>query len=90
VAILWACVDNRTSDYFLIRVVDDQSGRGVPLVELKLQNEAEYWTDSAGVAALNEPSLHGRKVFVAVRSDGYEVPVESGRTTHLAAYLEVV
>lgn len=50
----------------------------MPLVELKLPNDVTYWTDSAGVAALDEPSLRGREVFVAVRSHGYEYPEESG------------
>ena len=75
--VLWSCVDDQMSEYFVIRVVDDQSGRGVPLVGLKLQNEVEYWTDSAGVAAFDEPSLRGREVFIAVRSDGYEYTDES-------------
>lgn len=69
-----ACTSGRSSEYFVIRVVDDETGRGVPLVELKLPNEVKYWTDSAGVVALNEPSLNGREVFVDVRSHGYEYP----------------
>ncbi len=67
----YAC--ERPAEYFVVRVVDDQTGRGVPLVSLRLPNEVEYWTDSAGVAALHEPSLRGREVFLAVRSDGYEL-----------------
>src|SRR5436190_15086831 len=71
--------------YFVVRVIDEQTGRGVPLVELKLPNEVKYWTDSAGVAALDEPSVRGREVFVAVRSDGYEYPRETflGRGVNL-------
>ena len=68
----WVGGEGRTSEYFVIRVVDDQSGRGVPLVALKLENEVEYWTDSAGVAAFDEPALRGLEVLLAVRSDGYE------------------
>lgn len=67
----------QSSRYFAIRVVDEQTGRGVPLVELKLANEVKYWTDSAGVAALDEPSLRGREAFLAIRSDGYEYPQET-------------
>lgn len=63
--------------YFVVRVVDEQTGRGVPLVELKLPNEVKYQTDSAGVAALDEPSFHGSEVFVEVRSHGYEYPHET-------------
>jgi len=63
--------------FFVVRVVDEQTGRGVPLVRLKLPNEVQYWTDSAGVAALDEPSFEGRRVFVEIRSHGYEYPQEA-------------
>lgn len=62
--------------YFVVKVVDEQTGRGVPLVCLTTQNEVQYWTDSAGVVAMDEPSLAGREVFFAVRSHGYEYPKE--------------
>jgi len=73
------------SDYFVVRVIDEDTGRGVPLVELRLPNDVTYWTDSAGVAALDEPSLAGREVFVAVRGHGYEYPQETflGRGVNL-------
>jgi len=71
-ALLWSCDHGRTPDYFVIRVVDEDTDRGVPLVELKLPNEVKYWTDSAGVAALDEPSFVGREVFITIRSHGYE------------------
>lgn len=73
----WFSADGQTSRYFVVRVVDEETGRGVPLVELKLPNEVDYWTDSAGVAALDEPSLRGREVFVGMRSHGYEYPQET-------------
>ena len=65
------------NDYCVVRVTDEATGRGVPLVELKLPNEVKYWTDSAGVAALREPSFAAREVFVAVSSHGYEFPQET-------------
>jgi hypothetical protein len=67
----------------------------MPLVELKLPNDVKYWTDSAGVAAIHEPSLNGDDVFISIRSHGYEYPhetlfgrgaivrVEPGRTREL-------
>lgn len=70
--LLCSCAVNEKSEHFVIRVVDDNSGRGVPLVELKLPNEVKYWTDSAGVAALKEPAYGGHEVFITVRSHGYE------------------
>jgi len=63
---------SHSSHYFIIRVLDEETGRGVPLVELALPNSVKYFTDSAGVAALNEPSLNGCEVFIAIRSHGYE------------------
>src|SRR5262249_29383156 len=59
---------------FAVRVVDKQTGRGVPLVELRTVNEVRYVTDSAGVAAVVEPGLFGRSVFFHVKSHGYEFP----------------
>ncbi len=59
---------------FSIRVVDDRTGRGVPLVELETTNAVRYVTDSAGYVALDEPTLFGRKVFFTVKSHGYEFP----------------
>ena len=59
---------------FVITVVDDTTGRGVPLVELRTVNEVRLVTDSAGVAAFVEPGLEGEKVFFHVKSHGYEFP----------------
>ncbi|MFO1094726.1 MAG: hypothetical protein U0992_15680 [Planctomycetaceae bacterium] len=57
---------------FSVQVVDEQTGRGVPLVELKTVNSIRYYTDSQGVAAIDEPGLAGLEVFFHVRSHGYE------------------
>lgn len=59
---------------FGIQVVDEQTGRGVPLVELETVNRLQFITDSAGWAAFAEPGLMGQKVFFQVRSHGYEYP----------------
>lgn len=75
--LLWSCAHSRTSEYFVIHMVDDETDCGVPFVELKLPNEVKYWTDSAGVAALDEPSLRNRDVFLSIRSHGYEYPEET-------------
>src|SRR4051794_5779369 len=58
--------------YFGIRVVDDQTGRGVPLVELRTTNEIAFHTDSGGWVAFREPDLMGREVYFAVSGPGYE------------------
>ncbi len=60
--------------YFKIQVVDRQSGRGAPLVELRTTNNIRYVTDSNGIVAFNEPGLMDRDVFFFVESHGYEFP----------------
>jgi hypothetical protein len=57
---------------FAIEVVDDQTGRGVPMVELQTTSAIRYYTDSAGVVAFDEPGLMNQKVHFAVSSHGYE------------------
>ncbi|HVR75186.1 MAG TPA: hypothetical protein VMT52_12670, partial [Planctomycetota bacterium] len=59
---------------FRIQVVDAATGRGVPLVELQTVNNIRYYTDSQGIAAIDEPGLMGRNVFFHVKSHGYEYP----------------
>jgi hypothetical protein len=59
---------------FEIRVVDESTGRGVPLVELETVNNIVYVTDSAGLVAVDEPSLMNQRVFFHIRSHGYEYP----------------
>ncbi len=63
-----------TSAPFAIEVVDDQTGRGVPLVELTTTSGASYVTDSAGLVAFDEPGLMNQRVFFSVKSHGYEFP----------------
>ena len=70
--LLAASAGAQSSRYFTIEVVDEQTGRGVPLVELKTVNSVRYYTDSNGIVALDEPSLAERKVFFTVESHGYE------------------
>jgi len=59
---------------FRIVVVDEETGRGVPLVELRTVNHIRYVTDSNGVVAFNEPGLMDQKVFFWIKSHGYEYP----------------
>ena len=60
------------ADYFVVHIVDDQTGRGVPMVELRTTNEIAYYSDSSGTVAFFEPGLMNRKVFFFVSSPGYE------------------
>ena len=57
---------------FRIQVVDEDTGRGVPLVELRTVNQICLISDSNGVVAFDEPGLLGRKVFFTISSHGYE------------------
>lgn len=64
------------ADYFAIQVVDADTGRGVPMVELQTTNRVRYDTDSAGLVAFYEPSLMDRKVWFGVSDHGYESPAD--------------
>ena len=59
---------------FAIEVVDDQTGRGVPLVELRTVHGLRLYTDSQGIAAFREPGLMDQTVYFEVSSHGYEYP----------------
>jgi hypothetical protein len=61
---------------FAIEVVDEATGRGVPLVELETVNNVVSVTDSRGVVAFDEPGLMGQTVWFHVRSHGYEFPAD--------------
>jgi hypothetical protein len=63
--------------YFAIEVVDDQTGRGVPMVELKTTGSICYYTDSNGLIAFYEPGLMNREVWFSVSSHGYEFPADA-------------
>jgi hypothetical protein len=59
-----------------IEVLDDQTGRGVPLVELTTTGGITLVTDSAGLAAFDEPGLMNQRVYFEVHSHGYELPAD--------------
>lgn len=62
----------RQDKYFKIQVVDRETGRGVPLVQLRTTSQIRYYTDSNGIVAFHEPGLMDREVFFFVESHGYE------------------
>ena len=64
------------AECFEIQVIDAQTRRGVPLVELTTTGSIRYVTDSNGVVAFDEPGLMNRSVFFQVRSHGYEFPAD--------------
>ncbi len=69
-------IPDEAADYFQVRVVDQETGRGVPLVELQTVNNVRYFTDSAGYVAINNPVLMDRQVYFHVASHGYEFPAD--------------
>ncbi|WP_405113334.1 hypothetical protein MHH28_06895 [Paenibacillus sp. FSL K6-1217] len=63
-------------DPFAIKIVDAETGRGIPLVELKTTNNVLYYTDSAGIVAFDEPGLMDQSVFFHLSSHGYDFPAD--------------
>ena len=63
-------VTTQAQDYFAIQVLDSQTGRGVPLVKLRANNQ-DYYTDSNGTLAFNTPGMMNQNVFFSVSSYGY-------------------
>ena len=60
--------------YAALQVVDGETGRGVPCVQLRTSNDIRAYTDSAGLVAWDEPSLLNQPVFFSVETDGYTFP----------------
>jgi hypothetical protein len=58
---------------FWIRVTDQETGRGVPLVQLNTPRDAiRFWTDSNGVITIDDATFDGHDVVFSIRSHGYE------------------
>lgn len=62
--------------YFTFRLIDQKTGRGVPLVELKTTNKISYYTDNNGIIAFYEPDLMNQEVYFHIKSHGYEYPAD--------------
>src|SRR5438046_7149306 len=69
-----ASPESPASACFAIEVIDQQTRRGVPMVELQTTNGTRYYTDSNGLIAFHEPGLMDKKVFFGVSAHGYEFP----------------
>jgi hypothetical protein len=59
---------------FAITVVDAETGRGVPLIELRTVHGIRLFTDSNGVVAFREPGVMNESVYFHVSGHGYEYP----------------
>lgn len=60
------------ADTFGIEVLDADTKRGVPLIEVKTVNDVSHFTDSRGWVAFREPGLMKKEVFFHVAGPGYE------------------
>ncbi|MFM7317019.1 MAG: hypothetical protein ACKO5E_08720 [bacterium] len=81
---------------FVIRVIDAESHRPVPLVQIATVHQIVRYTDNAGITAWTEPELLGEDVFFQLKSHGYEfakdgfgfpgkrLKVEPGKTVELS------
>ncbi len=75
---------------FFVRVTDAETGRGVSLVQLSTPRDAiRFWTDSNGVAAIDDATFEGHDVIFYVKSHGYEfqekILGEPGAKVHVTA-----
>ncbi|MEZ5569496.1 MAG: hypothetical protein R3E54_14325 [Halioglobus sp.] len=57
--------------YFGLQFIDDETGRGVPLVEISSTNAVTYISDSAGWVAVNPRDFETEMIYFSVRSPGY-------------------
>lgn len=65
-----------SSHHYSIRVVDDETNRGIPLVYLRTTFKTIHVTDSAGYVAYHEPGLmNGGPVWFTLNTYGYDVPL---------------
>ncbi len=72
-----SAADAPPSKLFRIRVIDEATGRGLPLAELATVNHVLYVSDSAGQVAYDEVEQFGGDVFFTVKCQGYEPPKAS-------------
>ena len=65
--------DSKAKQNAEVRVVDAETGLGVPLIELVTVNHLRFVTDNAGRIAFHEPGLMDREVYFTMSSHGYEL-----------------
>jgi hypothetical protein len=70
---LITCTDHSPeSKYFEIRVIDRETGRGIPLIGLTPLNNATLFTDSKGFIAFYEPGLMHENLYFKIDGEGYQ------------------
>lgn len=68
-------------DYFTIEVLDSQTGRGAPLVKVHAAFGSDYYTDSNGIVAFDDPDLMDQDVTFLLNSYGYTTSIRLLQTT---------
>ena len=71
--VLMVAASCRRAIPYWVRIVDADTGRGVPLVELRTPNAVAFWTDSNGLAVIDGPAFQDHDVAFVIHSDGYEL-----------------
>ncbi|MEX2358033.1 MAG: hypothetical protein WEE51_06855, partial [Pirellulaceae bacterium] len=61
---------------FQLEIVDSETGRGVPLVQLTTTHHQMLVTDSAGKVAIRDPEMMGQEIHFQIKSHGYEFPAD--------------
>ncbi len=56
---------------FIVKIVDAETGRGIPLVEFELENGLKMVSDNDGHIAIISPDLFGHKVRFRIEGHGY-------------------
>lgn len=65
-------VSASTAEPFKITVRDSENGWPVPMVELRTTHNVSFYSDNAGVVAVDLPELMGVETWFTVIADGYE------------------
>ena len=73
---LWPLLAWGAEAPFRIEVVDRENGWPVPMVELRTTHQQSFFTDNAGLVAVDEPDLLGREIWFNISSDGYRVKAD--------------
>ncbi|NIP97179.1 MAG: hypothetical protein GWO24_28600, partial [Akkermansiaceae bacterium] len=74
--------------YFEIEVLDRDTGRGIPLVELTTVHNVTHVTDNAGRIAYPVLGRAGQEIHFTIRAQGYRVPEDgfgfAGKRFHIS------
>lgn len=67
------CIAQSTPNWGGIQVVDEATGRGVPLIELESTHSVRWVSDNTGCVYIDDTDLLDQNVFFYVNGHGYEV-----------------